>query len=132
MRLNAGGSRPKFRWPKRCANGSTAIRHFFSAVSEHADPLVFDEVPAWPEAHFLRWGIGKDCLRKGEGRVFVLLAIPLARFSNERISCKYISDLIYPIFGPIRGRSMLAISSFRAWARLVTVHKQFFCFVARP
>lgn len=97
---------------------------FLATASQHADALVFDDVHALPEAYFLRWGVGKEWHRKGEGRVFVVLAIPLARFSNERTIYKYISDFQpYPWMDYERTNIQL-----RAWARLLTVNKNIHCF----
>jgi len=99
-------------------------KEFFAVVSHHADALVFDEVHDSPEAYFLRWGVGKEWERKGEGCVFVVLAIPMARFSNERTIYKYISDL-EPYSWTNYARTNIQL---RAWARLLTVNKGFFCF----
>jgi len=99
-------------------------KQFLSVVSQHADALVFDEVHASPEVHFLRWGLGRDWKGKGEGCVFVVLAIPMARFSNERTIYKYISDgEPYPWQPHERTYVQL-----RAWARLLTINKSFYCF----
>jgi hypothetical protein len=99
-------------------------QHFFTTVSQHSDALIWDEVPDQCVAYFLRWGIGKEWMRRGEGRVFVVLAIPLARLSNERTIYKYISDFQpYPWANYARTNIQL-----RAWARLLTISKGFICF----
>ncbi len=99
-------------------------QELLALVSKHADALIFAEVPASPEAHFLRWGIGKDWERKGECRVFMVLAIPLAKLSNDRIIYKYISDLQpYPWSNDTRTSIQL-----RAWARMLQINKRFLCF----
>jgi hypothetical protein len=99
-------------------------QHFFTTVSQHSDPLIWGEVPDQCVAYFLRWGIGKEWMSKGEGRVFVVLAIPLARLSNERTIYKYISDF-QPYPWTNRARTNIQL---RAWARLLTISKGFVCF----
>ena len=70
---------------------------FFATVSRHVDVLVWEDVHTSPAAYFIRWGKGKEWRSKGESGVFVVLAVPLARFSNERMVFKYISDFTpYP------------------------------------
>lgn len=97
-------------------------RRFLSVVSEHVDALVFRDVPAIPEAYFIRWGLGEEWSKKGESRVFVVLAIPLAQLSHERTIFKFISDF-EP--GPwTYGRTNIEL---RAWARLLFVNKGFQC-----
>jgi len=93
---------------------------FFATVSEQAGSVVREEVHWIPEAHFLRWGLGKDWKRKGEGGVFLILAIPLARFSNDRIIYRYISDL-----QPYPWEDYVCNIEIRAWARLLTVNELF-------
>lgn len=101
-------------------------REFFATVSQHADAVDFDETHARSDIYFLRWGVGKEWRRKGEGRVFVILGIPLARLSNQRTIYSYISD-----FQPYQWawadypRTNIQL---RAWARLLVLNKQFSCF----
>ena len=98
---------------------------FFSTISQHVDALIYDEIHDSPYAYFLRWGVGKEWERKGETRVFVVLAVPLARFSNERTIWKYITDQApYPWE---YGRTNIQL---RAWARLLAVYKGVYCFGA--
>jgi hypothetical protein len=56
--------------------------------------------------------------------VFVVLAIPMARFSNERTTYKYISDG-QPYQWQSTERTYIQL---RAWARLLTINKSFYCF----
>lgn len=95
---------------------------FFSTVSQHVDPLIWDEVHDNPIAYFLRRGIGKDWDRKGGQDVFFVLAVPLARFSNERTIFKYLTDqAAYPWR---YGRTNIQL---RAWARLLDINKRIYC-----
>lgn len=97
--------------------------HFFSTISQHLDALVFQEVNEPAYAYFLRNGVGKEWKSKGEQTVFVVLAVPLARFSNERTAYKYVTDLNpYPWD---YGRCHIQL---RAWARLLNVSKGVHCF----
>jgi len=81
-----------------------------------------EDIPAKPEAYFIRWGKGKEWRSKGDSRVFVVLAVPLARFSNERIIFRYISD-----FQPYPWEYGRTNIQLRAWARLLFLNKGFFC-----
>lgn len=96
---------------------------FFNTVSQHVEGLVYEEVSALPYAYFTRWGIDKEWKRKGQSRIYVVLAIPLARFSNERIIYKYISD-----FNPYPWDYPRAYIQLRAWARLLHLELGFACF----
>lgn len=99
-------------------------QEFFRTVSDHADAVVWDEVHDRSSIYFIRHGVGREWEAKGDGRVFVVIAIPLARFSNERTIYKYISDFQpYPWTNYARTYIQL-----RAWARLLTVNKHFWCF----
>lgn len=98
--------------------------HFFSTVSKHADQLVFEDTRDSPYAYFVRRGIGKDWEKKGDGRVFVIIAIPIASLSNERTIFKYISDFEpYSWTNHARGHIQL-----RAWARLLDLTKNIHCY----
>jgi hypothetical protein len=95
---------------------------FFSTISQHLDVLIFDRIEDSPCAYFLKWGTGKDWKKKGESRMFVVLAVPLARLSNERTVYKYISDFTaYPWDYP------RAHIQLRAWTRLLNVSKNVRC-----
>ncbi len=95
---------------------------FFSTISQHLDVLIFDRIADSPCAYFLKWGTGKDWKKRGESRIFVVLAVPIGRLSNERTVYKYLSDFTaYPWDYP-RARIQL-----RAWTRLLNVSKNVRC-----
>ena len=101
-----------------------APQHFFSTISQHSDALVWEDVHDHCVVHILRWGIDKEWMNDGEGRVFVVMAIPLVRLSNERTIYKYISDFQpYPWANYARTKIQL-----RAWVRLLFISKGFLCF----
>lgn len=98
-------------------------QHFFSTISQHLDASVFEEVHDSPYAYFLRWGVGKDWQKKGQSRVFVVLAVPLARFSNEHTVYKYITD-----FEGYPWEYTRTYIQLRSWIRLLNIGKKIYCF----
>jgi len=97
-------------------------KRFFSVVSEHADTLIYRDFHVSAEAYFVRMGLGKDWLGKGESRVIVIIAVPIASLSFERTVYKFICE-----FSPSpweHGRTNIEL---RAWARLLSVNKHIAC-----
>lgn len=95
---------------------------FFSTISRHSDGTLWDDVHSQSVAYFIRWGVGKEWKRKGQSQVFVVVAVPLARFSNERIVYKYITD-----FEPYSWEYSRTSIQLRAWARLLNINKSIHC-----
>ncbi|ATC64804.1 hypothetical protein CMV30_12970 [Nibricoccus aquaticus] len=95
---------------------------FLKEISQYVDSLIYDEIPASPEALFVRYGSGKDWKRKGQNRVFVIVRVPLARLSNETIIFRYVSDFM-PYYWD-EGRTAVQL---RAWARLLFITKNISC-----
>jgi hypothetical protein len=98
-------------------------RKFFATIGQHTTGLIFEDLPASPEAYFIRWGKGKDWRKKGGSKVFVVVAVPVARFSNERIIFKYITD--HQAYPWDYERTNIQL---RAWARLLFLHRGVACF----
>ena len=98
-------------------------RRFFETVSRHTDPLIYQDLNASPDAYFIQWGLGADWERKGESRIFVVIAVPLACMSHERTIYKYICELSPSPW--TYGRTNIEL---RAWARLLFVNKRIPCF----
>jgi hypothetical protein len=95
---------------------------FLSTISTHVDQLVFEEVHDSPDAWFIRHGVGKEWGARGDHRVFVIVRVPLARFSNEVTIYRYLSDFLpYPWN---EGRCAVQL---RAWARLLAISKGIHC-----
>lgn len=97
--------------------------HFLTTISQHVDTLVYDEIHDTPRACFIRWGVNKEWERKGDTGVFVVIAVPLARFSNERTIYKYITD--FTAYPWNYGRTQIQL---RAWARLLDLNKHIACY----
>lgn len=91
---------------------------FFSTVCDHLPVGNWDNVPAGPEAYFLRLGQGEKWERSDRQEILFLLAVPLARFSNERIVYKYVCDFSGYPWNYERTNIQL-----RAWARLLFLHQ---------
>ncbi len=94
---------------------------FLKVISSHLDPMIWDDIGARPEAYFIRWGQNGKLFRQ-EDQIFVVLAVPIARFSNDRIVNRYVSDLTpYPWQYP------RANIQLRAWARIFHLSKEVTC-----
>jgi len=57
---------------------------FFSTISRHTDALIYQDLMAQPQAYFIQWGLGGEWKGKGESRVFVVVAVPLAQIGGAR------------------------------------------------
>jgi hypothetical protein len=95
---------------------------FLSVISRHVDALIYQDVPASPEAWFVRWGLGVDWIGQGQSGVFMVVRVPLARLSNELTIYKYVSD--FEPYGWNEGRTAVQL---RAWARILFVTKGICC-----
>lgn len=95
---------------------------FLSTISLHADQLVFEDIHDSPDAWFIRHGVGKEWGARGHARVFVIVRVPLARFSNEVTIYRYLSD-----FSPYPWDEGRTAVQLRAWARLLAVSKGIHC-----
>lgn len=96
---------------------------FFATISKHTDALIYQDLVAQPLAYFIQWGLGSEWKKRGESRVFVVVAVPLAQMSNERTVYKHICE-----FNPSPwdyGRTNIEL---RAWARLLFVNKSIPCY----
>ena len=71
-----------------------------------------------PEAYFIRWGGGWRWRVRGDFDVMFVLAVPLARFSNERIIFRYVCD-----FTPYPWNYLRTHIQLRAWAELLLADK---------
>lgn len=96
---------------------------FLATVSQHVDSNVHQDIPASPEAYFIRLGQGSEWKRKGDASIIVVLAVPLAYLNNERIIYKYISD-----FQPYSWEYIRTNIQLRAWARLLFLNKGISCY----
>lgn len=96
--------------------------HFFETVKSLAQKLMPDDLVGPRFAYFLRNGVGREWGNNGQNRIYVVLAIPIAQVSNERVIYTYITDgNPYPWDG---GRCLI---QNRTWLRLLTEELQFFC-----
>ncbi|MBE7158983.1 MAG: ATP-binding protein, partial [Rhodospirillales bacterium] len=93
-------------------------RALLSTLDDHLKTADWEATGATPEAYFIRWGGGWNWRTRGDFHVLFVFAVPLARFSNERIIFRHVSD-----FTPYPWNHADSHVQLRAWAELLLMDR---------